>query len=447
MKIFRQGQFVRNPLFQNTVALYGIQLCRKLAPIVVIPYLARVLGVAGWGGVAFSLSVGMFLMVVVEFGFPLSAAREVARTRDNKDTSRKVVSGVICSQLLLALAGSVAVFLLSPIIPNLSDRLPLLAGAVFFGVAQGLTPFWFFQGMERLKTAAVLDMVGKLIGMAGILLLVRSPDDDWKALVLQGMGPLVTTGAGYFLIVRSGAVQWPVINDLKAAFQAAWSPFIYRLSTGLSGTATVFILGTFEPLHVVGYFAAAEKISSATLGLLNPIHEAFYPRISHLAANALDEAARLARIGAVVLLAGGFILSASLAILAQPIIATVMGPGFEMAVPALRIMSLIVLFGSLANISAMQWLMPLGYQAVVSRIVIGSGLLNIFLTAGLAVKFAHLGAAWGAVLAEAYMVAQLFRAAAKLAPFWIGNYGRRGISNPSTDTLGAANWKESVPEH
>ena len=69
---------------QNAAALYGVQFVRKLLPLVIIPYLARTLGPAGWGVVAFTQSIAEFMVLVIEFGFNLSATREIARNRESK---------------------------------------------------------------------------------------------------------------------------------------------------------------------------------------------------------------------------------------------------------------------------------------------------------------------------------------------------------------------------
>src|SRR5271169_2073299 len=68
-------QLIRNDLVHNTAALYGVQLCRKAIPLLTMPYLARVLGPAGWGSVAFVSSLGEFIVLIIEFGFNLSATR------------------------------------------------------------------------------------------------------------------------------------------------------------------------------------------------------------------------------------------------------------------------------------------------------------------------------------------------------------------------------------
>lgn len=87
------SRFFKNKIARNAASLYAVQACRKLVPLFTLPYLARVLGPSGLGDVAFTQSVGDLIALFAEFGFILSATRELAQNRDSKE-----VSGVIAGE-------------------------------------------------------------------------------------------------------------------------------------------------------------------------------------------------------------------------------------------------------------------------------------------------------------------------------------------------------------
>src|SRR4051794_4441992 len=91
----------KSSVVENAIALYAIQFCRKLVPLITIPYLARTLGPASWGTVAFVLAMASFLSLFMEFGFDLSATREIARQRNNRHACSEVMAGVIGVQCCL----------------------------------------------------------------------------------------------------------------------------------------------------------------------------------------------------------------------------------------------------------------------------------------------------------------------------------------------------------
>src|SRR5258706_3396286 len=73
--------------------------------------------------------------------------------------------------------------------------------------------------------------------------------------------------------------------------------FLFCSAATLYTMGNAFILGLFAAPAVVGYFAAAEKISRAVFGLFDPVRESLYPRLSHLVRESPQQAKRLARWG------------------------------------------------------------------------------------------------------------------------------------------------------
>jgi PST family polysaccharide transporter len=411
MKYF-PAQLLRSQVVQNTAALYGVQISRKLVPLIIVPYLARTLGPAGWGTVAFAQSLGEFIVLVIEFGFNLSATRAIARNRESKESCGEIVAGVLGAQVLLALAVGGAAILVSRWIPLLRENPKLLAAGLFYAAAQGFMPLWFFQGLEKLRLAAELEITGKLLGMCAVLLLVRRPEDGWIALFVQGLAPALCTTVGIALAYRAIPFRWPSWPLVRDAVHLGWRMFVFRSGESLYGVGNTFVLGLFAPPDLVGYFASAEKISKAAFGLLNPIREALYPRISHMVSNSPVRAAHLIRIGAIVSISGGILLGASLLLFAPLLIAVLMGPGFAAAITVLRILSVLPPLLAITHSVGLQWLLPRGRDAEVTRIILSAGALNLALAVLLAPRFAHLGMAWAVVCAEAFVCFRMVRAVA-----------------------------------
>jgi PST family polysaccharide transporter len=205
----RANEWRRHPLAQNSAALYGVQFCRKLFPLFTVPYLTRVLNPSGWGTVAFVLSMAEILTLIIEFGFNYSATREISRERNNRQNCREIMGGVLGAQTLLLMVaiGLAAVF--SHYVPLLRNQPILVVTGLAYAAAQGCTPLWFFQGLERLRLAASLEIGAKFVALCGVFLLVRSPQDGWKVVALQAAAAGVSTVAGIGLAVRSFGFRFP----------------------------------------------------------------------------------------------------------------------------------------------------------------------------------------------------------------------------------------------
>ena len=389
---------------QNVIALYGVQAGRKLIPLVSIPYLARVLGPAGWGTVAFVTALAEFIVILVEFGFNISATREVARNRDCPETCGKVMAGVVGAQMLLAAAGVILALAISPWIPLIAGKPLLLGAGLFYAVAQGFAPHWFFQGLERMRLSAALEISGKLAALGALFVFVHGPADGWKVLALGGLAPGLTTVVGFWLAYRNLPVFLPTWKLVRPAVVMGWPMFLFRSAESLYGVGNAFILGLFSTPEIVGYFAAAEKIAKAAFGLLNPIREAIFPRLSHLAATGGEEAAApLARMSATIMIVGGAVLGAGLYICAPLGTRLLLGGAFTPAVTVLRILSLLPVLLAVTYAVGFQWLLPFGKDGVINRIIICAGLINVALSFLLAPPYGHIGMAWAVVAAEAFV--------------------------------------------
>ena len=139
------SRLLKHKLVQNAASLYGVQIATYAVPLVTIPYLARVLGVSGWGLVAIAQGFGSYIALLGEYGFGLSATREVARQRDDRDKLADIFAGVLGAKLaLVALSIPLAIFA-SRWVSVFREHSSLLWAALFWALAQGFNVMWHFQ--------------------------------------------------------------------------------------------------------------------------------------------------------------------------------------------------------------------------------------------------------------------------------------------------------------
>jgi len=395
-------------LVQNALSLYGVQIASYVVPLATIPYLARVLGAAGWGRVAFAQSFGFYLALIGEYGFGYSATRAIAQAREDPEKLSEVVAGVQGAKALLALVSLAVAGVTHLWIPIFREHPALFWSAMFWALAFGFNMMWFFQGFERMHYVAILDVGAKILATIGVFLLVRKPDDAWRVLVVQGVGLFCSFVIGLTLTYRMVAFRLPSVNSVRTAMRMGWSMFLFRNSVSLYTTGNAFILGLFVSPQIVGYYAGAEKVSKAFVGLLNPITQTLYPRLSHLAHQARERAATLAKIGFWIMGGGGVVLGGLIFVSAPLLLRVALGSGFGPAVPVLRVLALLVPLISLNNVFGIQWMLPLGKDRAFNRIILTAGLINIVLASLLAPAFGATGMGWSVVSAEFFVAVSIY---------------------------------------
>jgi PST family polysaccharide transporter len=65
-------------VISNTLSLSGLQVANTLLPLITVPYVVRVIGPGNYGLIAFAQAFVTYFVLLVNYGFDLSASREVA---------------------------------------------------------------------------------------------------------------------------------------------------------------------------------------------------------------------------------------------------------------------------------------------------------------------------------------------------------------------------------
>ena len=172
------------------------------------------------------------------------------------------------------------------------------------------------------NSVLILEAGGKVIAAIGVFLLVKIPEDGWRVLALQALG--MGAAVAYMTRWMYSEVSW-VWPSLRAGFhmlKKSAGIFVFRGSSGLYMQANAFVLGLLTNPAVVGLFGGAERIIRAGISMLQPLSQAFFPRVSHSAVKDLEEAGRLLWLS-LVWIGGLSLIMGATSFLAAPILVTV----------------------------------------------------------------------------------------------------------------------------
>jgi O-antigen/teichoic acid export membrane protein len=190
--------------------------------------------------------------------------------------------------------------------------------------------------------------------------------------------------------------------DLTAALALMKQATIFGFSMFLVtiyDRIAVLMLGKMQSDEVVGWYSAAYKLISLTSVVPTIIVTATFPKLSRESRVRDEVVAALFTKGFKYLVFLILPLIAGVSILAAPLIHLVCGPGYDQAVPALRILVLTSALSFLnIYLAGLYW--ATNYQKPMLAFQAVALAFNVALNLILIPRYAHLGSAWASVAAE-----------------------------------------------
>lgn len=400
----------RKRLAENFISLSALQVVNHLLPLITLPYLVRVLGPEKFGLVSFAQAFIGYFIILTNYGFDLSATREISINRENKAKVSEIFSSVMTAKFLLGIFSFMILAVSLVFIPKFkSDWLIYIFtfGMVLDGI---LFPVWFFQGMERMKYITFLNITAKAIFTVCIFIFIREAADYVYVPLINSMGYLVAGGLSLRIVSKNFGVRYnlPSIAAIKYQLKEGWYIFISQMATSLYSVSNTFILGLFTDNTIVGYYSAAEKLIRAVKGLLTPISQTVYPYISKLATESKQRTLNFIRKLVVIVGSGSFIISLLIFILATPIVNLVLGSQYQSSIIVLQILAFLPFVVGLSNIFGIQTMLTFNLKKAFSKILVSAGLLNVILAVILAPLYQHIGVSIAVLTTEIFVTLSMF---------------------------------------
>ena len=201
--------------------------------------LARTLGAEGFGVMNYAFAAIQYGVLFTDFGFNLSATREVAVVRDDPVAAARVFWRTTWAKTGLMLASFLILLPCTFAIPQWQQQAPVFLASLVYIVSSVFFPIWWFQGFEEMRFASFLTVIARALMLGFLLLWVDGPQDVVLAVLLQAAPAMLagilwwTSGLG---VARPLWVK-PGRGEIFASLRASWPATLSRRVLAASSSA------------------------------------------------------------------------------------------------------------------------------------------------------------------------------------------------------------------
>ena len=364
-------------IFKNSLYLFSVQGVNYLLTFLTIPYLVRIIGIDNFGVIAFATSIMAYFILIIDYGFNLSATRQISINASDVISQNKIYTSITFIKLILSIVCLSIIILLICSFDKFYEYKVIYIYATICAMCQVLYTNWLYQGHEDMKFMSVINILSRILYVIAIFCLIKTKDDFVYILLINAISLMVFGIISQIIIRKKYNIKFVNCNikDIRKQLTEGWYVFYSSVSSSLYTTSATFILGMNSSYTTVGYFSAADKIIQATKGIYFPISQAFYPFFSRAFIENPDQAIKYYKINVLFSATLMFSISVLIFIFSKNIVGLIYGNDFNETVHILQIMAFIPVVVTISNVFGVQGLLASGNKKIFSKII---GFASVF---------------------------------------------------------------------
>ena len=393
------------------------QVFLVIVPLIVTPYVSRVLSPEGIGQYSYTYSLITYFTIFGALGFGYYTQREIAKFQNDKYNQSRIFWEVnLCRLLSVGLALIVNLILCFTHVYGNYETLMLIFSINIIATAFDIA--FFFQGNEDFGKIVLRNVIIKTLSIASIFIFVKKQDDVWVYALINAV-----------LLIASNISLWSYLpkylvkvkmNEIKPLrhLKGTLRLFIPTVATSIytvldktligvliDGTYTVIengveVIKKYSDLEN-GYYEQSEKLVKMAMTIITCIGTVMIPRnsmeiskgnLDKVKTNIYTSSKAVWLIGIPIVL--GFIATA------PNFVPWFYGDEYEKCVLLISLLSPLVIIIGFSNVFGVQYLVPMGKDTAFGVSLIIGAITNLIMNLILIPFLWSSGAVIGTLIAE-----------------------------------------------
>lgn len=374
-------------VFANFGYLSLLQIAGYVFPLITMPYLARVIGADGFGKLAFASAVVVWFQTVVDWGFNLTATRDVAQYRDDREKVSQIFSNVLWARCLLMLISGVVLLGLVAIVPYFRENVAVILITFLMIPGYILFPDWMFQALEKMKYTTIFNLLMKLLFIVAVFIFINKREDYVIQPLLSSISYFICgIGALYLILHKWGYTLYrPQWKEIIKTIKGSTDVFINNIMPNFYNSFSVLLLGFFGGPVANGLYEGGNKFPTIFYQFQAVLSRAFYPFL----ARRLDKHDFFAKLNMSIAIIG-----AVLIIIVSPwVIKIILGKEFENSIIVMQILSASLVFLSMNFTYGTSYLIIIHKEKPLKNLTFVSSIIGMCVSFPLIFYYSYIGAA------------------------------------------------------
>ena len=390
----------KKSITKNYIYNLVYQILVIILPLITVPYISRVVGAEGIGIYSYTISITLYFITFGSLGIALYGQREIAFNQDDKKKYSKIFYEI---NILRFITLSISLLLFYFVFVFRNNQYHLYYMILLLEIiASMLDISWFFQGHEDFKRTVLRNILVKLLSIILIFIFVKSSKDLWLYILIYVLSVFIgNISLWLYLPKYLIKVNFKELN-IKQHIKPTIGLFIPQIAIQVYTLLDKTMIGTIiSDKSEVGFYDQAQKIIKLLLTIITSFGTVMMPRIAYTYSKGdrkkiekyLYNSFNLVFILAIPMIAGTFLI-------ADAFVPFFFGKGYERVSLLMKVISPILLFIGMSNVTGTQYLLPIKRQREFTISVVIGAITNFVLNVLLIPKYGALGATIATVIAE-----------------------------------------------
>lgn len=385
----------------NFIMNFILTVSNFLFPLIIFPYVSRVLLPEGTGKVAFALSIVSYFTLFASFGVATYGIRAIAQVRDDKDRLSKTMHELLFINIISMIIVYIALAIAILVVPKFAMEKELFWVTSLFILFTIVGVEWLYKGLEKYQYITVRTIVFKIASLFLVFLFVKEKSDY---ILFAFISIFAIVGSGILNLINSRKlINYKLYSkyEFKKHLKSMFVLFLTSLAIAIYTSLDEGLLGLLSSPEQVGYYNAAVRVKGILFTLITSLGVVLLPRLSYYVENHMEtefHEALAKSTNFIIVIAASVVIFFTL--FAKETILILAGENYVASIIPLQIVVWALILSAITNILGIQILLPLKKDKQLLFSVLCAATVDVIANFLLVPKLAAVGTALSVIAAE-----------------------------------------------